>query len=158
MGYDHYSGTDLSDTMKTSSETNSFSKLYGSNHRFLGYMDYFSKDIASVNYGAGINNLFLRINNPVTQKLSLQTTYHWFSLDKEYLSPANKVAKYLGSEMDLVLTYKTSSEILLQAGYSFMLPNSTLEIINDVDEGGSRFAQFAWLQVQFMPTFYSKTK
>jgi hypothetical protein len=157
LGYDHYSGTDLSDTIKTRTKNNSFSKLYGSNHRFLGYMDYFTKDIASENHGAGINNLFLRVENNISGKISTQITCHWFSLDKEYLSPANKVEKYLGSEIDLVFKYKPVNYISLQAGYSFMLPNSTLEIINEIEKGESKFAQFGWLQIQFMPTFYSKT-
>jgi hypothetical protein len=158
MGYEHYSGTDLSDSIKIKTKINSFSKLYGSNHRFLGYMDYFGKDIASENHGAGINNINIRIENTVTKKIKSQTTFHWFALDKEYLSATNKVDKYLGSEIDFMLSYKASSDISLQAGYSFMLPHKTLEIINEIPEGKSRFAQFGWLQVQFTPTFYSKTK
>jgi hypothetical protein len=158
LGYDHYSGTDLSDTVKTKTKNNSFSILYGTTHRFLGYMDYFGKDIAAENHGAGINNIFVRIKNIITDNVSSQITYHWFALDKEYLSPAYKVDKYLGSEMDFMLTYKISNEISLRAGYSFMLPNETLEIIYNIPEGESRFAQFGWLQVQFNPTFYSKTR
>jgi hypothetical protein len=132
-------------------------KLYGSNHRFLGYMDYFGKDIASENNGAGINNINIRVENVVTKNIKSQVTWHWFALDKEYLSPTQKVDKYLGSEIDLMLTYKTGQNISVQAGYSFMLPHSTLEIIGEIGEGKSRFAQFGWLQVQFTPTFYSKT-
>jgi len=94
----------------------------------------------------------------ITGKISTLITYHLFSLDKEYLSAANKVDKYFGSEIDLMFKYKAGNEILLQDGYSFMLPNETLEIINGIDEGKSEFAQFGWLQVLFMPTFYSKTE
>jgi len=158
LGYDHYSGTDLSDSIKIKTKTNSFSKLYGSNHRFLGYMDYFGKDIASENNGAGINNINIRIENTVTRNIKSQITWHWFALDKEYLSATNKVDKYLGSEIDLMFTYKAGNDISLKAGYSFMLPNESLEIVDEIEEGKSRFAQFGWLQVQFMPTFYSKTK
>jgi len=157
LGYDHYSGTDLSDSIKIKTKTNSFSKLYGSNHRFLGYMDYFGKDIASENHGAGINNINIRIENTVTKNIKSQITWHWFALDKEYLSATNKVDKYLGSEIDLMLTYKAGNDISLKAGYSFMLPNRTLEIIDEIEEGESRFAQFGWLQVQFTPAFNSKT-
>jgi hypothetical protein len=155
MGYDHYSGTDLSDSTET--RNSSFSKLYGSNHRFLGYMDYFGKDIASENNGAGINNINIRVENEVTKNIKSQVTWHWFALDKEYLSPTDKVDRYLGSEIDFMITYKTGQNISLQAGYSFMLPHSTLEIISEIREGQSRFAQFGWLQVQFTPAFYSKT-
>ncbi len=94
----------------------------------------------------------------ITGKISTLITYHLFSLDKEYLSAANKVDKYFGSEIDLMFKYKAGNEILLQDGYSFMLPNETLEIINGIDEGKSEFAQYGWLQVLFMPTFYSKTE
>ena len=79
-------------------------------------------------------------------------------MDKEYLSATNKVDKYLGFEIDLMLTYKAGNDIALKAGYSFMLPNESLEIIDEIEEGKSSFAQFGWLQVQFTPTFYSKTK
>jgi hypothetical protein len=158
LGYDHYSGTDLSDSIKIKTKTNSFSKLYGSNHRFLGYMDYFGKDIASENNGAGINNINIRVENTVTRNIKSQITWHWFALDKKYLSATNKVDKYLGFEIDLMLTYKAGNDISLKAGYSFMLPNESLEIIDEIEEGKSSFAQFGWLQVQFTPTFYSKTK
>ena len=94
----------------------------------------------------------------ITGKISTLITYHLFSLDKEYLSAANKVDKYLGSEIDLMFKYKAGNEILLQDGYSFMLSNETLEIIKGIDEGKSEFAQYGWLQVLFMPTFYSKTE
>jgi hypothetical protein len=157
LGYDHYSGTDLSDSIKVKTKTNSFSKLYGSNHRFLGYMDYFKKDIASENHGAGINNINIRIENTVSKNIMSQITWHWFALDKEYLSATNKVDRYLGSEIDLMLTYKAGNDISLKAGYSFMVPARSLEIIGEIPEGKSRLAQFGWLQVQFAPTFYSKT-
>ena len=153
LGFDHYSGTDMSDTTKYERKTTSFSKLYGSNHRFLGYMDYFTGDIASENYGAGINNLYFRINNSITRNIKVQATYHWFSLDKAYLTPEIKVDKYLGSEFDFMLIFKNSDDITLTAGYSFMIPNSTLEVISDILPGHSKFAQFGWIQLVFSPSF-----
>jgi len=53
-----------------------------------------------------------------------------------------------------MLTYQVSNDISLKAGYSFMLPNETLEIVSGIDAVKSKFAQFGWLQVQFNPIYY----
>ncbi len=65
----------------------------------------------------------------ITGKISTLITYHLFSLDKEYLSAANKVDKYLGSEIDLMFKYKAGNEILLQDGYSFCCQMKLLKLL-----------------------------
>ncbi len=159
-GYDHYSGTDFSDT--ENEKSNTFDKLWGAGHKYLGYMDHFSKSPGSQTKGAGLNNLYFRATLGLIKKMKLQATYHYFALDKAYLPNANQLGdpyteidKSLGSEVDLMLIYSPSKEIKLWAGYSFALPGETWETVKGIPDGtDSKFPQFAYLMVSFTPTFY----
>lgn len=159
VGYDHYSGTDYKDTLKAKLETNTFDKLYGTAHTFLGYMDYFSGNNSDKTKGAGINDLFARFNYSFNEKHDIELAYHIFNLDKEYIPVANKeskkVDKNLGQEIDCVYNYKYNKNVNLQLGYCVMLPSETLENLHGYSKGESKFAQFAYLMITFKPTFFT---
>lgn len=162
VGYDHYSGTDFSDTSKAKTKSTTFDKLYGSGHTFLGYMDYFNGNASDVTKGAGINDLFIKANFYLNDKHSLEATYHLFSLDKPYFLVANKASikydKALGSEIDLLYTYKQSKTVNLSLGYSVYLPSETMEKLHGITKGDSKFAQFAYLMLTIKPVFLNYTE
>lgn len=159
VGYDHYSGTDLSDT--DNDQYNTFDKLWGAGHKYLGYMDHWSKNSLTNTKGSGINDLYVRATLGFSKKAKLEATYHHFSLDKAYLPDATETSGYaevdkaIGSEVDLMFMYKHSKQIKLWAGYSFAMPGETWEKIKGVATGESEFPQFAFFMVQFTPTFFT---
>jgi len=159
IGYDHYSGTDFKDTVKAKSESSTFDKLYGTAHTFLGYMDYFSGNTSDKTKGAGINDLFARLNYKMNDKHDIELVYHIFSLDKQYIPYTGKESvrldKDLGQEIDFVYTYKYNKNVNFQLGYFVMLPSETLEKLHDYNKGDSKFAQFIYLMATFKPTFFS---
>lgn len=162
VGYDHYSGTDYSDTTKAKTKSTTFDKLYGSGHTFLGYMDYFNGNASDVTKGAGINDIYIKANFFLNEKHNLEATYHMFSLDKAYFLQTKKASikydKALGSEIDLLYTYKQSKAVSLSLGYSVFLPSETMENIHGLAKGDSKFAQFAYLMFTIKPVFLNYTE
>jgi hypothetical protein len=119
--YDHYSGTDFKDTTLAKTNSTTFDKIYGSGHSFLGYMDYFSGNASDFTKGAGVNDFYVRAIFNFKEKHSIEATYHLFNLDKQYISVSGKESvsydKYLGSEIDLMYTYKYNKTLNLSVGY-----------------------------------------
>jgi len=170
IAYDHYSGTDFSDTTSAKTKSTSFDKLYGSTHRVLGYMDYFLGTNSDITNGAGINDLYARLNIDPNELNNLEITVHSFRLDKAYLpvslalpvpstttivNKCYQLDKNLGTEFDFVYTYKPSNVINLSLGYCFMLKTNTLEYISKIAQNKSKFPQFAYLMFSFTPTFFT---
>ena len=157
-GYDHYSGTNLSRTDKAARETNTFSTLYGSGHNFLGYMDHYT-DIQSHTKGAGINDLYFRLNLILAEKHKLEGTCHLFSLDQKYITDAvikfKEVNKDLGQEINLMYTYTINKQAELNAGYCFMMPTRTAETLKGIAEGKSKFPQWAYVMITWKPVFFT---
>jgi hypothetical protein len=160
--YDHYSGTDYKDTVKTKTNSSTFDRLYGSGHAFLGYMDYFSGNAADFTKGAGVNDIYFRANFDFNEKHSIEATYHLFNLDKSSVQDPMKtnisiisVDKYLGSEIDLIYTYKVNKIVNLSVGYCTMLPGETMEYLHKINKRESKFAQFAYLMLSFKPNFFT---
>lgn len=152
VGYDHYSGSNY-DPANTSTEDNTFSNLTGPGHKFLGYMDYFG---LPSKHGAGVNDIIFRVEYGFNKKKNkVQATYHNFALDQEYLKSGTMVDKALGSEIDLVFVHKFTKQVILKAGYSFMLPTESMEKLKGIAVGTSEFAQFGWVQLEFKPTFFT---
>ena len=153
VAYDHYSGTNY-DTNSTESANNNktFENLYGPGHKYLGYMDYFGKPSK---HGAGVNDLWARIEYKLLKKYKIQATVHNFSLDQEYLKSGKKVDKGLGTEIDLVIARKLTKDFIFKIGYSTLMPTESMEILKGVGADNSEFAQFAWIQFQFIPTLFT---
>ena len=156
-GYDHYSGTDFSDTTKAKTKSTTFDKLYGSGHTFLGFMDYFNGNASDVTKGAGINDFYVKANFILNEKHNIEAIYHLFSLDKQYFLVSKKASikydKALGSEIDLIYNYKQSKALNFSLGYSVFLPTETMEKLHGYNKNESKFAHFAYMMVTFKPTF-----
>ncbi len=159
--YDHYSGTDFSDTTLSKTESKAFDKLFGTSHTFLGYMDYFPLEKGKPGFGSGINDIYFRAKYSFRNIHSLEATAHLFSLDKEYMllksSPkmeVSKVNKNLGTELDLIYICKLSSEVEVNTGYCVMLPSETLEKVYGLNKGDSKFSHYLYFMVTFKPQFF----
>jgi hypothetical protein len=124
-GLDYLSGNDGT---KTSAQNNQFDPLYGTPHKFWGYMDYFY--VATASGTQGLMNYFVKLKYNATDKLQLFADLHRFDA-------ANKVAmkgggtqdSYLGTELDLKLSYNFTKMINIEAGYSMMKATSTMASI-----------------------------
>lgn len=136
-------------------ENNAFNPFYGTNHKFNGLMDYFyvGNHINSV----GLQDAFIRLTQK-SGKLSTSLTTHFFSSEEHLQNALNteKLDKYLGTEMDLVLVYNANDEINLQAGYSHMLATDSMEAL----KGGHKneTSNWAWLMLTVNPQLFTTKK
>ncbi|MEI7726612.1 MAG: alginate export family protein [Bacteroidota bacterium] len=164
-GYEHLSGNNFSDTTTYKTKVTGFSTLYGTSHRGYGYMDMFNS-LAKDNLSPGLNDLYGRVTLSVNDKMSLELTYRWFSLPNGYLSKPTKSKPYayqevstnLGSEIDLMYTYKPIPNLELNAAYCFFLPTATMELYDGLKSGTARFAQYAYVMITYKPNFFNSDK
>lgn len=165
-GYEHLSGNDFSDTNSFKTEVRGFSTLYGTTHRGYGYMDMFN-GLVKDNLSPGLNDLYGRATVSISKEMSLELTYRWFSIPHGYLFvrspksgqlPYEAVRNSLGSEIDLMYTYKPIPNLELNAAYCFFLPTESMEKYDGLKAGTSRFAQYAYIMITYKPNFLSTAK
>jgi len=138
------------------SQDHEFATLYGTAHKFNGWMDYFYA--GNSHQGVGLLDIFL----PVVYKKNKLTTelqIHYFRAAadvKEISNPTSAMSAGLGTEADIMLTYAFSPEMSISGGYSQMFGTETLQAI----KGGNRenTQNWAWIMFTFNPTFFKSEK
>jgi hypothetical protein len=148
IGMDYYSGDGHT---KDSTQCN-FKKLYGSDHTFNGYMDYWNTPLAQ-----GLLDYYGGVTGKIGTKWSLEGALHLFHSEMAGQNK-KKVAfgKDLGSELDLVVNYKLNPVTVLQAGWCTYFQNSNTLIAKDVAASTKVHApQWAYVMLTIKPTFFS---
>src|SRR5690606_33748972 len=117
LGYEILSGTDATGADKN----NSFIPLYGTNHKFNGFMDHFY--VGKPN-PSGLNDLYGKAVFKTGEKSSLLAMLHYFNSNAELVGDADK---YLGTEVDLVYSQNLMKNVDLKIGYSHLFASESLE-------------------------------
>ena len=156
VGIDHLSGTSIDDT-----KDKSFDPLYGTNHKFYGFMDYFyvGNFHGQAATSSGLNDIFVKANWTLGSKTTLASDLHFFSSPAKLVDPDNtdeEIDKYLGTELDLVLTWKPTKSVVINLGYSQMWATSSMEAIKATPGDHTALNNWAWLMVDFAPVIFSK--
>ncbi|MBS1537516.1 MAG: alginate export family protein [Bacteroidetes bacterium] len=148
-GIDLLSGNE---TSTPSNENHSFNTLYATNHKFYGYMDYFTA-IPNDTKLHGLTDIYVRLGIIPTNNLTTTLDIHSFSLANEISLDQTTIAKNLGLEMDLVMEYKPTKTINLQFGYSMMFASHNMELL----KGGNKDSYNGWafLMLRVSPTFFT---
>lgn len=151
FGAEYLSGTDM-DT--DSDKLKSFNPLFGTNHKFNGWMDYFY-------VGNHINSVGLMdINLPLKyqkEKLSLQLVPHLFSSAATVVDiTGDKMESTLGTEIDFTMGYKIADNINFQVGYSHMFATETMEVLKGGNKDNTN--NWAWAMFVFKPKLFTYTK
>ena len=147
LGIEQLSGTDSN---ATNTDIKSFAPLFGTNHKFNGWMDYFYVGNHANNVGLTDINMTLAYSK---DKFSAKLMPHFFSAAADVLNGTTKMENNLGTEIDLTIGYKIANDINLNAGYSKMFATNTMEFIKggDKDENNS----WAWVMITFRPKLFS---
>ena len=121
-GADFTSGNNGSDPTK---KYQRFDPLYGTPHKFWGYMDYF---YVADGFGSnGLIDYYLKGKYKVKDNLTLSLDAHRFMLPDAVLAQdGTAMDKALGTELDFVMLFAPTKAINLEAGYSTMFSTSTL--------------------------------
>ncbi|MCF6307469.1 MAG: alginate export family protein [Flavobacteriaceae bacterium] len=147
IGYEYLSGKDMNDT---STEITSFAPLYGTNHKFNGWMDYFY--VGNHRNSVGLSDIYGTFSYK-KGRFFAKITPHLFSAVGSVYNGTEKMDSKLGTEIDFAMGYKVAENISVKAGYSQMFATESMEIL----KGGDRNAtnNWAWLTVTFNPNLYS---
>ncbi len=150
LGMEYLSGKDMDDT---DAEVKSFAPLFGTNHKFNGWMDYFYVG----NHGGSVGLTDINANIAYTKdKFSAKLIPHIFSSAADIYDGTTKMDNNLGTEIDLTFGYKLSKDIMLNAGYSLMFATESMEVLKggDKDENNS----WAWVMFTFKPKLFTTVK
>ncbi|ADY28565.1 alginate export family protein [Cellulophaga lytica] len=133
-------------------ETGAFFPLYGTNHKFNGFMDYFY--VGNHANSVGLLDVHISANFKLNDTSSLMVKALNFSAEQELASGD----KSLGTEVDLVFSKKFKG-YGLAIGYSQMFANDGMyelkETTKDASAGGQNWA---WAMLTIKPKFLNTTK
>lgn len=146
IGVAYLSGKSTNDR---SSDIKSFNPLYGTNHKFNGFMDYFY--VGNHNYSVGLidinANIFYKL-----EKVAFKFMPHVFLSGAEMVKNGVEQKKLLGTELDFTVAYQVFNSFSLEAGYSQMFATSSMELL----KGGNKDNTNNWfyLTAKFNPTIF----
>ena len=151
-GIDYLSGNDGTKTVTATSKNNRFDPLYGTPHKFWGYMDYFY--VASGFGNQGLLNYFLKAKYNAKDNLSFTFDLHGFESANTL---AGNLTKYLGTELDITVKYALTKMINLEAGYSYMQATNTMAsaAVKNVDNADLT-PHFGYVMLNITPNFLAK--
>ena len=145
IGGDIYSGSAYDIDAKKS---NSFNKLYGSNHSFNGSIEYW-RNLPE----QGLIDIYAGATARLFPKFDINTTCHYFNTAKKINADGKKG---IGSEIDITVNYTFNSQFVLQGGWSTYLTNDGTDILKRKAGIDTRFPQWAYIQLTFKPVFFNK--
>jgi hypothetical protein len=147
-GLEIISGNDAS----TVNKTEAFFPLYGTNHKFNGFMDYFY--VGNHANSIGLLDVHVSANFQLGEKSSLMVKALNFSGHQEL--PSGE--KSLGTELDLVFS-QAFNGYSLQLGYSQMFANVGMYELKGIAEDASASSQnWAWAMLVIKPKFLNTSK
>lgn len=161
LGFEYASGTSLGDA-----KNKSFDPLYGTNHKFYGYMDYFYvgnyHGQAGRSMSSGLIDLHLKTNFKLGEKSGLAADLHYFASPAkiyENRNPNNDTyGSTLGAEIDLVYSLALAKDVKLNFGYSQMFASDTMEAIKGGGGDKSLMQNWAWAMIAFKPQLFTTAK
>jgi hypothetical protein len=154
LAVDYLSGTAIDDT-----EDKSFNPLFGTNHKFYGFMDYFYVGNGHGQNGAmtsGLIDIYLQTKFKLGKKTFLKANLHHFLspvklVDMAEATMTTEISKTLGTEIDLVFMAKLDKSVDLSFGYSQMFTTASLEQIKGNKGGYASMNNWAWIMLNFKP-------
>jgi len=152
-GVDITSGNSGSDASK---KFKRFDPLYGTPHKFWGFMDYF---YVADGFGSnGLVDYYLKARFKVKDNLTFSADGHRFVLPSAVKgSDGTILEKALGTEIDLMLNYNLTKMIAIEGGYSKMLSTSTMASpkVKNV-KNASENLNWAYVMISIKPEFAIK--
>lgn len=130
-----------------SGETGAFFPLYGTNHKFNGFMDYFY--VGNHANSIGLVDIHVSANFKLSEASSLMVKALNFSGEQDLPSGENA----LGTEIDIVFKRKFKGYALV-AGYSQMFASDGMYELKGITEDAAASGQnWAWTMLVIKPKF-----
>ncbi len=149
-GAELLSGKDMNDP---DSDIKSFAPLFGTNHKFNGWMDYFY--VGNHANSVGLNDFYGHLAYK-KDKLHLKVIPHFFSARGAVIQGTTEMDARLGTEIDFLFEYDLYKDVDISGGYSQMFATETMEVLKG---GNSDITNsWIWLMVTIKPKLFSAKK
>lgn len=152
-GVEIMSGNDRNTSVDTTESR--FDPLYGTPHKFWGYMDFFY--VGTVAPVGGLANYFLK-GKYTAKDLIITLDAHYFTTQKAMIKPFTADTKdlitSLGTEIDLVVNYNLSKFTNIEAGASVMIASDDLASAKGLAKRDYQTnGYWGYLQINIRPDF-----
>ena len=154
LGWDYVSGNNA---FSSSLTNHRFDPLYGTPHKFWGYMDYFYAGTGSP--AGGLNDPYIKIKYGSSNKrFSAGVDYHYFKLAKDQKDiNGQAIDKYLGSEIDVVTNYALNKITTVELGFSVMAATKSMEYAKGIAPHSAKLTgTWSYLMISVKPEFLFK--
>lgn len=142
----------LSGNKTNTAKDEAFNPLYGTHHKFYGFMDYFY--VGNGHANKGLIDVFAKAKFKAGEKSSLLAHAHEFLSQTKITDESSEdMSSTLGTEVDLVYVLKLAPEVILNVGYSQMFYTDSLETIKAVAD--PKGASWAWVMLTIKPTLFT---
>jgi hypothetical protein len=118
-GYEYLSGN----SFDRNDKLYAFNPLYGTNHKFNGFMDYFY--VGNHINNVGLNDAYIKTGFQ-KEKLSAEAWLHYFASAGKVNADAGR---YLGTELDLGISWALQPAATISAGWSIMVASENMELV-----------------------------
>lgn len=152
LGYEFLSGRDQN---ATSPMVKSFNPIFGTNHAFNGFMDYFY--VGNHAGSVGLQDVSLKLDFPI-KKVNLSVAPHLFYAPNKIVVAGVEQDSYLGTEVDLTAVYKATKDVTLIAGYSQMFASDSMVALKGGTGLNDTTNNWAYLMVNINPQIFSVKK
>ncbi|MCF6402794.1 alginate export family protein [Chitinophaga filiformis] len=131
-------------------KSHAFDPLYGTPHKFWGYMDYFY--VASGFGNRGLQDYYLKTKYKAGPKFLLTGDVHEFYSASDVVANGASLSRRFGTEADLVATYSLTKVISFEAGYSHFWNTASLTspAVKNVSNAQSN-SNWAYVSVNIRP-------
>jgi hypothetical protein len=144
-------GVDYASGGGTATRSRRFDPLYGTPHKFWGYMDYFY--VADGFGNNGLVDYYLKTRFKARENLLFTLDAHQFTTSNSVTAgDGTRLDRNLGTELDLVVSYNLTRAINLEGGYCtlFATPTLAAEAVKNVPDA-RRQANWAYLMISLKP-------
>jgi hypothetical protein len=133
-----------------------FDPLYGTPHKFWGYMDYF---YVADGFGSnGLVNAYIKSRYKAKDNVTLTLDVHHFALpDAVYNESGEAFTKTLAREVDFVFNYGLTKMINIEGGYCVLAATSAMASpkVKNIKRADT-LANWAYLMISIKPEFAFK--
>ncbi len=151
-GWDYLSGNNAFSSSKTNRR---FDPLYGTPHKFWGYMDYFYA-VSGAPTG-GLSDPYLKVKL-TSNRFTAELAGHYFMLGADHKDAGGRALnQHLGTELDLTAAYKLNNVTTVDLGLSYMAATRSMEYAKNLTPGSNNLNPvWAYLQINIKPDFLNK--
>ena len=149
LGIDYLSGDDVNNGAATKS--NYFDPLYGTHHKFYGYMDYF---YVSGPQNPGLLDIYVTGTYKFNPKADLYAAVHYFGSSGGVYAAGKKLSSSLGSEFDLQFNYQILPMVSLSTGYSMYFDTEAIRAIKKTPDP-KNMQNWFWMSLNINPKIFS---